>query len=171
MRKGMSFSRRLPPVRPSAGKDAKADAATRTADGGTKPLGKLLLQAGAITREQLEKALETQRQSFLPLGRILRDTCKLDDEALAAALRQQAQTTRIYLRFVPIPAETLGLLDAAFCRENEVVPFERLGKLLCVALSNADQPGLIMQIEQQTNLEVKAFQAPWDDIRKKLEQA
>jgi type IV pilus assembly protein PilB len=131
-------------------------------------LGKLLLQANAVTREALDAALASQRKSFLPLGRILRDEANLSPEALSAALRKQQNASRVYLRFFPVQREVVALIEADFCRQHEAIAFEKLGKLLCVALSNPTQRNVIKHIETQTGLEVKVFQAPWEDIQKKL---
>jgi type IV pilus assembly protein PilB len=163
----MPTPRRIPPVRPSPGSGESAGAASSRQREGD-PLGKILINAGAITRENLEHALAFQRRSFIPLGQILRDECGLSEEALANALRLQAHIPRVYLRFFPIDRKTLALLDAEFCRQHEVLAFEKLDKMLCVALSNPAQRTVIRDIETQTGLEVKVFQAPWEDIQRKL---
>jgi type IV pilus assembly protein PilB len=161
----MPAPRRIPPVRPSPGAGEEPGAASRRE---AEPLGKLLLQAKAVTREALDAALAAQRKTFLPLGRILRDGAGLTTEALATALKKQGGVPRVYLRFFPVQPEAVALLEADFCRQHEALAFERLGKLLCVALSNPSQRNVIRHIENLTSLEVKVFQAPWDDIQKKL---
>lgn len=160
--------RRIPPVRPSPGSGEESGSSAASNKRESDPLGKLLLQASAVTRVNLDQALTAQRKTFLPLGRILRDEAGLSVEALANALRKQPHVPRVYLRFFPIQNEAVALLDAEFCRQHEVIAFEKLGKLLCVALSNPTQRSVIRHIENQTNLEIKVFQAPWEDIQKKL---
>jgi len=163
----MPAPRRIPPVRPSPGSgDEPGSPASNKRD--ADPIGKLLLQAKAVTRENLDAALAAQRKSFLPIGRILRDDYGLSADALAAALKKQTNIPRVYLRFFPVQREAAALLEADFCRQHEAIAFERLGKLLCVALSNPSQRNVIRHIENQTSLEVKVFQAPWEDIQKKL---
>jgi hypothetical protein len=163
----MPSPRRIPPVRSSPGSGESAGAASSRQREGDA-IGRILLAAGTITREKLEHALAFQRRSFIPLGRILRDECGLSVDALTAALRQQTHIPRVYLRFFPVERDTVALLDADFCRQHEVIAFEKLGKLLCVALSNPAQKNVIRHIETQTSLEVKVFQAPWEDIQRKL---
>jgi type IV pilus assembly protein PilB len=163
----MPSPRRIPPVRPTpgSGEDVGGPSSRpRESD----PLGKILLASGLITREKLDAALAAQRKSFLPLGQILRTDAGLSAEALAGALKQQTHAPRIYLRFIPIGKDVLGLLDADFCRQHEVVAFERLGTLLCVALSNPAQRNVVRHIETSTGQDVKVFQAPWEDIQRKL---
>ena len=165
----MAPPRRFPPVRPSPESGASKGTITDAERREGLPLGRLLVQNGTLNLKQMEDALAAQRKTFLPLGRILRDEYGLGEEALALALRQQTHTPRIYLRFFPIVAETQALLDTEFCRQHEAIAFERLGKLLCVAFSKPSQRGLVRQIETATELEVRSFQAPWEDIRKKLQ--
>ena len=113
-------------------------------------------------------ALTAQRKTFLPIGRILRDEAGLSVDALAAALKKQQHVPRVYLRFFPVQQDAVALLEADFCRQHEVIAFEKLSKLLCVALSNPTQRNVLRHIENQTGLELKVFQAPWEDIQKKL---
>jgi len=162
----MATPRRIPPVRPApgSGEEHGPSAAKRESD----PLGKVLIAAGAVTREKLDQALAAQRKSFIPIGRILRDEAGLSTDALAAALKKQTHVPRVYLRFFPIQKDATALLDVDFCRQHEVIAFEKLGKMLCVAMSNPSQKSVTRLIETQTGLEVKIFQAPWEDIQKKL---
>ena len=95
----------------------------------------------------------------------------MPEEALAEALKKQTQVARIYLRFFPVRRETVAILDMDFCRQHEAIAFEQLGNLLCVALNDPTRRNVLRHIESQTGLEVKVFQAPWEDIQKKLAAA
>lgn len=162
----MPAPRRLPPVRPSPGGGEEPGSAHNKRE--SDPLGKILLANGAITREKLDQALASQRKSFKPLGLILREEFGLTQDALATALKKQAHTPRVYLRFFPVQKDAIALLEPDFCRQHEVIVFEKLGKLLCAALSNPSQRNVIKHIETHTGMEVKVFQAPFEDIQKKL---
>lgn len=163
----MPAPRRIPPVRPSpSGPEASRESAAAKKE--SEPLGKLLIQTAAASREQIDGALVLQRKSFKPLGRILREEFDLNPDVLAAALRRQEQAPRIFLRFFPVSNETQHALDLEFCRQHEAVAFERLGHMLCVAFSNPNTKNLIKHIELLTSCEVKPFIAPWEDIQKRL---
>lgn len=163
----MPAPRRIPPVRPTS---ANSDAASASPESRreSEPLGKILVRANALTREQIDAALVLQRKSFKPLGRILREDYGLSSDVLAAALRQQETSPRVYLRFFPVSNEIQHLLDLEFCRQHEAVAFEKLGRMLCVAFSNPNTKNLLRHIEQLTASEVKAYSAPWEDIQKRL---
>lgn len=133
-------------------------------------IGLRLVRAGAITAEQRDAALEIQRKTFLPLGRILRDEHGLSDTALLEVLQAQTGYTRIYLRFFPIQTPVLNLIDLPFCRAAECMAIEKLDGVLCVAFSKLPGPELIKRVEDQTGLRIRPFLAPWEDIQRKLQE-
>ena len=162
----MAQQRRFPKVQPSPERGEPTAQAAPAKQG--DPLGKLLLEAGAISKAQLEQALTTQRKTFLPLGRILRDEHGLLEAALAAALRKQHHFPRIFLRFFPVVRETMAILDKEFCREHQAIAFELLGSLLCVAMNDPRKVEVIKRAQQSAHYHIQTFSAPWEDIRKKL---
>jgi hypothetical protein len=163
----MPPARRFSKVEPSPRGSEKAEPALAASSEG-HPLGRLLVESGAITAHALEAALVSQRRTFLPLGRILRDEHALPPAALADALRRLTYVPRLYLRFFPVERDAALLLDHRFCLEHEVLAFERLGNLLCVAFSNPAVRSLCLRLRVETGCEIAPFQAPWDDIQRKL---
>lgn len=163
----MPAPRRIPPVRPTSTNVDPAHASSSSRRE-SESVGKILVRAAAVTREQVDAALVLQRKSFKPIGRILREEFGLSADVLASALRQQEHAPRVYLRFFPVSNEIQHLLDLEFCRQHEAVAFEKLGKMLCVAFSNPNTKNLLRHIELLTSSEVKAYAAPWEDIQKRL---
>jgi hypothetical protein len=160
----MSATRRFPQVEPPPRRGEVSARTSGRVEGA--PVGRLLIQAGAITPEALEAALLTQRRTFRPLGHILRTDHGLSAEALAAAIRRQGYIPRVFLRFFPIQGTVVDLLSQRLCAERELVAFELLGDLLCVAFSNPAQRGLVLQLRAETGYEIAVYHAPWDDIQK-----
>jgi hypothetical protein len=134
------------------------------------PLGRLLVASGVLARPALEAALLTQRRTFLPLGRILRDEHGLSAEALGEALKRQRHVPRVFLRFFPVEQDALRMLDRRLCMEHELMAFELLGDLLCVAFATPLGRTLSMRIRLETGCEVAVFRAPWEDIQRTLRQ-
>lgn len=160
----MATARHSREVQPSPRRGSEGASTAPTA----RPLGRLLVEAGAIGKEAVDAALAVQRKTFRPLGRILREEHGVSAQALADALRRQDHQPRVFLRFFPIEPEAIRLLDRQLCTDQELVAFERLGDLLCVAFSNPLRRDLILQLRTQTGFEIAAFRAPWEDIQKAL---
>lgn len=68
-------------------------------------LGDLLIAAGAITEEQLQTALQTQKQSGQRLGDVLIDSGIITQRQLIDALQMQLGVDYIDLTRVSIPVE------------------------------------------------------------------
>jgi hypothetical protein len=60
-----------------------------------RPLGRVLMKMGSVTRAQVHAALELQKQQNRPLGQILRELGYINEEDLQLALAFQIgrQTT------------------------------------------------------------------------------
>jgi hypothetical protein len=56
------------------------------------------------------------------------------------------------------------------CREQRLIPFERLGKLLCVAMANCLNRKAINEIEELTKHKVKPFNCTWIEIRDAIDR-
>ena len=118
----MATARHSREVQPSPRRGSEDKQDTPTA----RPLGRILVEAGAVEKKAVDAALAVQRKTFRPLGHILREEHNLSEKALADALRQQDHQPRVFLRFFPIEPETLRLLDPKLCSEQELIAFGKL---------------------------------------------
>ena len=85
-------------------------------------LGELLVDGGAITREQLDKALAQQKVSRRKLGEILVDTNMVTEENIAETLAGQLHYAMTDLLNVTVPSEILALVPAQVLRKNKALP-------------------------------------------------
>ena len=89
-----------------------------------KRLGELLVDAGAITQEQLELALaEQKKKTGQKLGAVLIDQGFIDENQMLDALTNQLGYPRVNLREFKIEDEILAMADEAFLRKNSIMPF------------------------------------------------
>lgn len=91
-----------------------------------KRLGDLLLGAGVITQEQLEKALKKQKEAGngQKLGMTLVDMGIMNDEIIAEALCHQMGLERVHLAGITIEDEVLALVDEKVLRKYMLLPYE-----------------------------------------------
>jgi hypothetical protein len=136
-----------------------------------KPLGEILIAAQAVSTEQLSRALKIQEKGGKGLvGQILVQMGACDIVAVAQALGRQFRISTVELEHVEIPPETAAMVPEAMCREQRLIPFERLGKLLCVAMANCLNRKAINDIEELTKHKVKPFNCSWVEIRDAVER-
>jgi hypothetical protein len=129
-----------------------------------KQIGSLLLTAGNINEEQLKEALSIQESKGGLLGRILvkMQACSID--VLPDILGQQRTITTVDLKQVEFDPMALKALSRSECKRLRCIPFEKLGRLLCVAMGNVLDGAAKNEIREITQIRIKPYDALWEDI-------
>ncbi|MDQ3865784.1 MAG: GspE/PulE family protein [Actinomycetota bacterium] len=85
-------------------------------------LGNLLVESGAITREQLDAALAEKGRSGQRLGEILLERGWASERALARALAEQYDLAFVDLASAPLDQNVAALLPESFARRLRALP-------------------------------------------------
>ncbi|MFH0911854.1 MAG: hypothetical protein V1918_10165 [Planctomycetota bacterium] len=135
-----------------------------------KQIGNLLVAAGVIDEDQLSAALKRQEKQGGLLGKILVDmnACKADD--LPEILSQQRTITTVDLKKVQFDPIALKELSRTECKRFRCIPFQRMGRLLCVAMSNVLDGAAKNEIREITQTRIKPFDARWEDIAEAIDK-
>ncbi|MFO7626311.1 MAG: type IV-A pilus assembly ATPase PilB [Candidatus Fermentibacteraceae bacterium] len=99
-------------------------------------LGQMLVKAGVITRDQLEGALNAQRDQGGRLGFNLVRMNLINEEDLNTYLSRQIRIEAINIDNMRIEPDVLQLIPAKLAIRYEVIPVERVGKTLVVAMAD-----------------------------------
>lgn len=99
-------------------------------------LGELLKSSGIISDEQLEVALELQKQTKQRLGDILTEYNFITSSELIEALQMQLGIDFIDLTAVSIPVELTKSVPRNVAKEHCIVPVKLSGDNLCIAMSD-----------------------------------
>ena len=104
----------------------------------TEPLlGRVLVDSGYISSEQLNKAIEMQHTMGLRLGQILLEMGALDDETLALALGQQTGFPMVDPLATRVEPDLLAQVPKEKAIELNALPLVHAGpQLVCVAMAN-----------------------------------
>ena len=130
-------------------------------------LGDLLITAGAITPEQLDRALELQKSSTGRLGDVLIEKGFITEKQLIEALQMQLGVDYIDLTTVSIPLEMAKFVPRAIARRYCVVPVKLVKDELYVAMS--DPLNFVAQEEIKNSAHKQVV--PMIATRKAVEQA
>ncbi|MFN4148873.1 MAG: GspE/PulE family protein, partial [Rhodocyclaceae bacterium] len=99
-------------------------------------LGDLLIQQGLLTAEELDRALKEQQISGRKLGRVIVDSGRVSEEAIARALARQLGAEYIDLHeFQPRP-ELVRLLPEAQARRFRAIVLDEKNGLLRIGMSD-----------------------------------
>ena len=97
-------------------------------------LGDLLLSSGVISHEQLERALELQKESKERLGDMLVQSGIITEQQLIEALKIQLGVEFVDLTAVSIPVELAKYVPRTLAKKYCVVPVKLVKDELYVAM-------------------------------------
>lgn len=99
-------------------------------------LGELLLAAGTITQEELDRGLALQKEQKGRLGEVLIRNGIITEEELIEALQMQLGIEYIDLSKTNIPTELAGVLPKNIAKQYQVVPVRVVKDEIFLAMSD-----------------------------------
>ncbi len=134
-------------------------------------LGELLIEEGAITQDELVKALEESGRAAGPLASALSSSSHVKREELAALLARTFSIPKFSLKDFPVDPEAVKLVPLENARKHEMVPLARLGSILCIGKANYYNRAAVIELRKLTGLKVKVLLCPEDEVAAAIERA
>ena len=106
-----------------------------------RPLGRVLIKMGKVTRDQVHEALEVQRVKGGVIGQILVDLGYINKQMQSLSLAFQAGMEFVNLDGLTIPEDVIKLVPAQMANAYNIVPLSvdrRNSNVLTVAMSSAE---------------------------------
>lgn len=136
----------------------------------SKQLGELLLERGLIKKEELEKALQVQREKGGLLGQILIKMNIVTEEEIAHIITVQYGFPYLPLSCYEIDDECIKLIPENVSRQYCLIGIDKIGSTLTVAMSNPLNNQAIEDIELMTSCRVQMFVSTMSDINKAIDK-
>jgi len=133
-------------------------------------LGELLIERQAITSEQLNKALDVQKEKGGLIGEILVQMGSAKEEDIAQALTAQYGFPYLPLENYEIDTEIIKLIPKNVAKQYLIIPVDRLGNNLSIALANPLSSETVEKVEKITGLNLQVFVSTASDIRKAIDK-
>jgi type IV pilus assembly protein PilB len=124
------------------------------ADGPALPLGERLVEAGHLTKSQLDVALREQRRTGDLLGKVLVNLGFVTEEAIETTLAQQAGSIRRRLEFLEVDPAVVRRVPEEIARRHTVLPLSLENGVLQVAMADTFDVVAIGAVEHATDLPV-----------------
>ncbi|RTH21044.1 ATP-binding protein [Thermus scotoductus] len=128
---------------------------------GDKRLGAILLDAGLLTDEELQMALEKHREVGGSLAEVIVDSGLLSERRIAQAIEDHFGIPLVELHTLEIPPKVRALLPAEKAKELQAIPFavdEEAG-VVRVAFVNPLDTLALEEVEDLTGMVVEPYQA------------
>ncbi len=135
-------------------------------------LGELLVRSNLITKEQLQRALEEQKNSGgqLRLGTILVKDGYISETELTAFLSKQYSVPSINLAEFDIDPAVVKLLPSDVVQKYQAIPVNRAGSTLILAMSDPSNIFAIDDIKFMTGYNVEVVVASDSGIKSAIDK-
>ncbi len=135
-----------------------------------KQLGELLIEQGIITQAQLEAALQAQREKGGLIGEILVILGIVKEEDIAQSLTAQYGFPYLPLANYELNPEIVKVIPIRVARQFLVMPIDKIGTNLTVAMSNPLNAQAIEDVELISGCKVQTFVSTASDIKQAIDK-
>jgi type IV pilus assembly protein PilB len=133
-------------------------------------LGKMLVKAGKITEDQLQKALEMQKNGAGKLGEILVKLGAVPDEnVISEFIGKQLNIGALRLTDIELNPDVIKLIPQDIARKFNVIAVSKLGKTLIVAISDPNNIYVLDAIKFITGCNIQPVISPENTIQSAIE--
>ncbi|AXA35326.1 Type IV fimbrial assembly, ATPase PilB [Candidatus Sumerlaea chitinivorans] len=130
----------------------------------------MLVRDNVITQDELEHALELQEKQGGSLGSILIDNKYANEWEIAAAIGKQLNVPFITLSHYEIDPSILKSIPEDLVRKYQIVPIDKTGDTLTVALSDPSNIYLLDELRLLTNCKIVPVISFESDIKEAIER-
>lgn len=135
-----------------------------------KQLGELLIEVGAINQRQLDEALRMQKEKGGLIGEVLVGLGFIEEEDIAKALTAQYGFPYLPLDNYEINSDIINIIPRRVAQQYLVVPIDKIGNNLTLAMSNPLNAQAVEDVELLTNCNVQIFVSTSSDIKRTIEK-
>ena len=136
----------------------------------TKRLGEVLLDRSVINRKELEQALAHQKSHGGLLGEILIQLGFVTEEEIALTLTAQYGFPYLPLDNYEIDNKVTDLIPEDLARQYCLIPIDRIGNALTLAMADPSNVQAIEDIELMTKCVVQTFVSTPSAVTKAIDR-
>jgi type IV pilus assembly protein PilB len=132
---------------------------------GAARLGDMLVKATLITKDQLQKALQQQESSGGRIGSNLVKLGFISEDDITSFLSRQYGVPSINLSHFEIDPSVIKLIPSEIAQKHQVIPINRTGNVLTVAMADPSNIFAIDDIKFMTGFKVEPVVAAETSIK------
>ena len=136
---------------------------------GKQPIGKMLVQAGKIDDDQLQKGLLAQREKEGYIGETFVELGYIEPKELNNYISHQLKIPFLQLGYYNIDSSLMDLFSERLIRKQKMLPLFRLNNTLNLAISDPLDPGPINAARDATGLKIEPVIAMGNEIENAID--
>jgi len=129
----------------------------------------ILVKDGHINNDQLNRALNVQREKGIPLRKVLVGEDMIPEEVLLSLLSEELYIPTLNLSKYKFPAEVIGLVPEHIARLYNLIPISRFGNTITVAVSDPLNIFALDDLKALTGCNIDIVLSPDEEILRSIE--
>jgi type IV pilus assembly protein PilB len=131
-------------------------------------IGELLVTKGVVIGEQIEEALEIQKEKKMKLGEILVELGYINSRDLTKMLCEQTNMPYMDLQSKMLDLSIVNSFPMRFLYTNNIIPLYEIDGVLYVAIGDPTNRKVVDKLQEFTNKEIVLFGAEPEQIAELL---
>ena len=133
-------------------------------------LQQILIDGNLISQEQLDSAMEIQKERGGQLSQVLIDEGHISEQELMVSLSEHLGIPPINISKLTIPEDVSALISKQVARSYLVVPISKMGNTLTIAMADPLNVFALDDLRLMTGMEVQPVISNTKDIEAKLDE-
>ncbi|MCK9604368.1 MAG: GspE/PulE family protein [Candidatus Omnitrophica bacterium] len=129
----------------------------------------ILVKSKRISQEQLEKAIQLQKQKQIPLRRVLIEHKIISEEELLSLLSEQLYIPTLHLTKFKFDPEIIKLIPERMATQYSVIGLSRMGNTLTVAMSDPLNIFALDDLKTVTGCDIDTVLSSEEEISKAID--
>ena len=129
----------------------------------------ILLASKLLSQQQLEKAVELQKQKGIPLRRVLIEEGFISEETLLSLLSEQLYMPTLHLTKYKFDLDVINLIPERMARLYNLIPLSRIGDTLTVSIADPLNIFALDDLKAHTGCQIDTVLTPEDEISRAIE--
>lgn len=129
----------------------------------------ILLKSEHVTKEQLDRALDIQKEKGMPLRKVLVDEKIVTKEFLLSLLSEQLYIPTLRLAKFRFDADVINLIPERLAKLYNTIPLSKIGNTLTVAMSDPLNIFALDDLSNLTGCNIDIVLSPEEDITESID--
>lgn len=129
----------------------------------------ILIKSKHLTKEQIDKALQIQKEKQIPLRKVLVEEGFISEEDLLSLLSEQLYIPTLHLTKCKFDAEIIKLIPERMARQYNVIPLSQIGNTITVAMSDPLNIFALDDLKLLTGCNIDTVLSPENEILRTID--
>ncbi|MDP2043657.1 MAG: hypothetical protein Q8K15_00635, partial [Candidatus Omnitrophota bacterium] len=129
----------------------------------------ILLKSKHITKEQLDRALDLQKEKGIPLRKVLVDKGIISEDTLLSLFSEQLYMPALRLAKYKFDPEIINLVPERIAKLYNIIPLSRIGNTLTISISDPLNIFTLDDLKNFTGCNIDIVLSPEDEIAQAIE--